>query len=70
MTAVNVLKQVVALKPGDTLSAKLLQQLDPSQDKPATAAAEPPPRPTRLRPQARRSPAPGTPSPPPTPRSP
>ena len=28
--AVNILKQVVALKPGDALSAKLLRQLDPS----------------------------------------
>jgi hypothetical protein len=37
--AVTVLRQVVALKPGDTLSTKLLQQLDPSQDKPATTTA-------------------------------
>jgi tetratricopeptide (TPR) repeat protein len=37
--AVDVLKQVVALKPSDTLSAKLLKQLDPSQDQTATVAA-------------------------------
>ena len=37
--AVNVLKQVVALKPGDTLSAKLLRQLDPPKDSTSTAAA-------------------------------
>ncbi len=36
--AVDILKQVVALKPGDTLSAKLLRQLDPSKDQPAPAA--------------------------------
>jgi Tetratricopeptide repeat len=35
--AVEMLKQVVALKPSDALSAKLLRQLDPSQDKPAPA---------------------------------
>ncbi len=45
--AVNVLKQVVALKPGDALSTKLLRQLDPSQDAaaagvPAPAATTPP----------------------------
>jgi tetratricopeptide (TPR) repeat protein len=39
--AVSVLKQVVTLKPGDALSAKLLRQLDPSQD--AAAAAVPAP---------------------------
>ena len=39
--AVNVLKQVVTLKPGDALSAKLLRQLDPSRDA-ATAAAPTP----------------------------
>ena len=39
--AVNVLKQVVALKPGDTLSAKLLRQLDPSRDAAAAAAPTP-----------------------------
>ena len=44
-----MLRRVVALKPSDTLSAKLLRQLDPSQDKPATATSPPPPRPTRLR---------------------
>jgi tetratricopeptide (TPR) repeat protein len=38
--AVGVLRQVVALKPGDTLSTKLLAQLDPSGDK-ATAATPP-----------------------------
>jgi len=36
--AVDILKQVVALKPGDTLSAKLLRQLDLSKDQPAPAA--------------------------------
>jgi len=36
--AVSILKQVVALKPGDALSAKLLRQLDPSQDAAAAAA--------------------------------
>ena len=45
-TAVNVLRRVVALKPSDSLSAKLVRQLDPSQDKPAatttTVAATPP----------------------------
>jgi hypothetical protein len=41
-TAVNVLRRVVALKPSDTLSAKLLRQLDPSQDKPAAAVAAAP----------------------------
>jgi len=39
--AVNVLKQLVTLKPGDALSAKLLRQLDPSRDA-ATAAAPTP----------------------------
>jgi hypothetical protein len=41
-TAVNVLRHVVTLKPSDTLSAKLVRQLDTSQDKPATAAAPAP----------------------------
>ena len=36
--AVDILKQVVALKPGDTLSAKLLRQLDPPKDQPAEPA--------------------------------
>jgi tetratricopeptide (TPR) repeat protein len=36
--AVDVLKQVVTLKPNDTLSAKLLAQLDPSRDKSSAAA--------------------------------
>jgi tetratricopeptide (TPR) repeat protein len=40
--AVGILKQVVALKPSDTLSTKLLRQLDPSQDKPAPATASAP----------------------------
>jgi tetratricopeptide (TPR) repeat protein len=39
--AVNVLEQVAALKPGDTLSTKLLRQLDPSKDAPAPAAPAP-----------------------------
>ena len=39
--AVSILKQVVALKPGDALSAKLLRQLDPSQDAAAAAAPTP-----------------------------
>jgi tetratricopeptide (TPR) repeat protein len=38
-SAVETLKQVVALKPSDTLSARLLRQLDPSMDK-APAAAQ------------------------------
>src|SRR5262249_30648096 len=38
--AVSVLKQVVALMPSDTLSAKLLRQLDQPKDQPATAAAD------------------------------
>jgi tetratricopeptide (TPR) repeat protein len=37
--AVGVLRQVVALKPGDALSAKLLAQLDPSGDKTAATTA-------------------------------
>ncbi|HMF38452.1 MAG TPA: tetratricopeptide repeat protein, partial [Isosphaeraceae bacterium] len=41
--AVSILKQVVTLKPGDALSAKLLRQLDPSQDAAAAAAAAPVP---------------------------
>jgi hypothetical protein len=36
--AVTELKQLVALRPGDTLSAKLLRQLDPSTDTAAPAA--------------------------------
>src|SRR5262249_39971108 len=36
--AVEMLRQVVALKPNDSLSAKLLRQLDPSLDKSASAA--------------------------------
>jgi tetratricopeptide (TPR) repeat protein len=36
--AVEMLRQVVALKPKDSLSAKLLRQLDPSLDKSTTAA--------------------------------
>jgi hypothetical protein len=39
--AVNVLRRVVALQPKDTLSAKLLRQLDPSQDKPSPGGAAP-----------------------------
>jgi tetratricopeptide (TPR) repeat protein len=44
--AVGVLRRVVALQPKDALSAKLIKQLDPSQDQPsapATAAATAPP---------------------------
>jgi tetratricopeptide (TPR) repeat protein len=37
--AVSILKQVVAHKPGDALSAKLLRQLDPSKEAAATTAA-------------------------------
>jgi tetratricopeptide (TPR) repeat protein len=37
--AVGVLKQVVALNPKDTLSAKLLRQLDAPRDQPDTATA-------------------------------
>ena len=37
--AVSVLKQVVALKPNDTLSAKLLRQLAPPKETPSTATA-------------------------------
>jgi tetratricopeptide repeat protein len=40
--AVDILKQVVALKPGDTLSTKLLHQLDPPKDSTNTAAAPAP----------------------------
>jgi tetratricopeptide (TPR) repeat protein len=40
--AVKVLKQVAALKPNDTLTAKLLRQLDAPKDSPATAAAASP----------------------------
>jgi hypothetical protein len=40
--AVNQLRQVVALKPSDSLSSKLLRQLDPSLDKPAATAATTP----------------------------
>ena len=53
--AVDVLKQVVALKPSDTLSAKLLRQLDPPKDQPATATDR---RRARTRP-GRHDPAPG-----------
>ncbi len=41
--AVIILKQLVALKPGDTLSAKLLHQLDAPADQPAATAAAPAP---------------------------
>ncbi len=40
-SAVTILKQVVALKPGDALSAKLLRQLDASQAADAPAAPAP-----------------------------
>jgi len=40
--AVPVLKQVVALKPSDTLSAKLLHQLDPPKEEPAKVASTAP----------------------------
>ena len=63
--AVGMLKQVVALKPGDTLSAKLLRQLDPPRDQPRRRGRAPP-RPTRPRRKARRSPGPGPPGRPPT----
>jgi tetratricopeptide (TPR) repeat protein len=43
--AVTMLKQVVALKPTDALSAKLLKQLDAPQE-PATPSDQPPPAPT------------------------
>ena len=36
--AVRMLKQVATVKPNDTLTAKLLRQLDPPKDTPATAA--------------------------------
>jgi thioredoxin-like negative regulator of GroEL len=40
----NLLKQVVALKPGDTLSAKLLEQVEAAaQNKAGTPSAQPPP---------------------------
>ncbi len=76
--AVDILKQVVALKPNDSLSARLLRQLDPSQEKTATVATTTttapsrrlPRRPTRRRRRARRSPGPGAPSRRPTRRSP
>jgi tetratricopeptide (TPR) repeat protein len=43
--AANMLRQVVALKPNDTLSTKLLEQLDSArqQQNPAGAPTEPPP---------------------------
>jgi hypothetical protein len=37
--AVSCLKQIVAMNPSDTLSAKLLRQLDPPKDQPPVAAA-------------------------------
>jgi hypothetical protein len=37
--AIAVLKQVVALKPSDTVSAKLLKQLDPPKTEPAKPAS-------------------------------
>jgi tetratricopeptide (TPR) repeat protein len=40
--AVTVLKQVVALKPNDTVSAKLLHQLDPPKNEPANPASPAP----------------------------
>jgi tetratricopeptide (TPR) repeat protein len=40
-SAVDILKQVVALKPNDSLSAKLLRQLDPPKGASAVAAAAP-----------------------------
>ncbi len=72
----TMLKQVVTLKPGDTLSAKLLRQLDPPKETAdtatttapataATAAAD-----TAPAARMRRSPGPGTPSPPRIRRSP
>ena len=68
--AVDMLKQVVTLKPNDSLSAKLLRQLDPSMDQDGRGRPRrPPPRPTRRRRRARRSPGPGMPSRPPIPRS-
>ncbi len=44
--AVTILEQVVALKPSDTLSNKLLRQLDPSKDKPAAPAGAASPAPS------------------------
>ena len=60
--AVSILKDVVALKPGDALSTKLLKQLDAPKE--ATAASRPPrrPRSTRRPPRGPRSPGPGRPS--------
>jgi hypothetical protein len=43
--AANTLKQVVALKPNDSLSAKLLEQLQPAQQASAVPGAQPPPPP-------------------------
>jgi hypothetical protein len=40
--AIATLNQVVALKPDDSLSARLLRQLDPSQDRQAPPAAPTP----------------------------
>jgi tetratricopeptide (TPR) repeat protein len=40
--AVDVLKQVVAIKPGDTLSARLLRQLEPPKETPAPEATTTP----------------------------
>ena len=55
--AVDVLKQVVALMPSDTLSAKLARQLEPPKDQAAGDRGRPtPPRPAR---PGRHDPAPG-----------
>jgi len=43
--AASTLRQVVALKPNDTLSAKLLEQLQPARQDPAGRGAQPPPAP-------------------------
>ena len=68
--AVSILKDVVALKPGDALSAKLLKQLDAPKETPAPTAPARARQPTRRRPREPRSPGPGPPSRRPTRRSP
>ena len=71
--AVEYLKQVVVLKPDDSLSAKLLRQLDPPKAVPAASpalAASPDDDTARTRRRARRSPGRGTPNRPPARRSP
>ncbi len=61
--AATVLKQVVALMPNDTLSAKLVRQLEPPQDQPAPTGTLAAPAPTAA-PETAPSPAPADTTPP------